>query len=97
MTSTIGNSQGDLYFQDGSGGNILDYDRVIRSAAHKYRPHLIPTSEAIQEEAAENVTKIGGMFKRNTHIDDEDESVPLRKTGTDYIYESNGGLSRPSG
>lgn len=79
----------------GSGGNLLDYDRVIRSAAHKYRPHMIPTSEAIQEEAAENVTRIGGMFKRNSAINDDDDA-PLRKTTTDYIYESNGGISRPS-
>lgn len=55
----------------GSGSNLLDYDRVIRSAAHKYR-HLVPTSEAIIEEAAENVTRVGGMFKRNQHIEDED-------------------------
>jgi len=56
---------------------------------------MIPTSEAIQEEAAENVTRIGGMFKRNSAINDDDDA-PLRKTTTDYIYESNGGISRPA-
>ncbi len=38
------------------------------------------------------------MFKRNAHIEDDDEDrIALRKTGTDYIYESNGGLTRPTG
>ncbi len=101
MTSTIGNSQGEFYYQDGinigSGTNILDYDRVIKSAAQKFR-HMVPNTEAImEEEGPENVTKVGGMFKRNSNIDDDDNNIdrlPLRKTATDYIYENIGGATK---
>lgn len=55
---------------------------------------MIPNTEAImEEEGPENQTRIGGMFKRNSNMNEEDENydkLPLRKTTTDYIYESNG-------
>jgi hypothetical protein len=55
---------------------------------------MMPNTEAIEEEAAENVTKVGGMFKRNANYDDDNnDRLPLRKTATDYIYESVGGVS----
>lgn len=76
MASTLVNSQGEFNFIDynaafnlGSGSNISDYDRVIKSAANKYR-HMIPSTEAIEEEAENFATK-GGMFKRNSNLDDE--------------------------
>lgn len=58
---------------------------------------MVPGTEAIMEEGEgpENGTKIGGMFKRNSNMEDEDDNydrgMPLRKTATDYIYESVGG------
>lgn len=76
MASTLVNSQGELNFIDynaafnlGSASNISDYDRVIKSAANKYR-HMIPSTEAIEEEA-ENVNNKGGMFRRNSHLEDD--------------------------
>ena len=66
-------------FHVGSGSNISDYDRIIRSAAQKYR-HMIPTSEAIEEEA-ENVTRVapnGGMFRRNENLGEEEDDFQQR-------------------
>jgi hypothetical protein len=96
MSSTIANSQGDLNFHEvniGSGSNISDYERVIKSAALKYR-HMIPNTEAIEEEEApENVTRTG-MFKRNANYDEEDNQERTKSKANDYIYESVGGVQR---
>ena len=38
---------------------------------------MAPNTEAIEEEPAENITRIGGMFKRNSNLqaDEEGEEV----------------------
>ena len=91
LASTIINSQNEFNYLDygsagnmvgynnvGSGSNISEYDhRALRSAAHKYR-HMIPSTEAIEEEA-ENITRHGpangnnGMFKRNSALNGDDD------------------------
>lgn len=82
FSSTLMNSQGELHLIDynaainvGSASNISEYERAIKSAAQKFR-HQLPGSDAIEEEA-ENITRVGGgnlqggMFKRNSHIDED--------------------------
>lgn len=72
---------------------------------------MVPSADAIMEEDFQgeinnnnngNMTsKVGGMFKRNNNLDNDDETnydrLPLRKTATDYIYESVGGGASKQG
>lgn len=81
------NSQNELNFIEYNAGaiagsltNMSEYERAIKSAAHKYR-HRIPGTDAIEEE--QEIVKIGGgasgVFKRNPNLD---EDVSLRRTPT---------------
>ena len=33
---------------------------------------MMPNTEAIEEEAAENITRVGGMFKRNSYYEEDE-------------------------
>lgn len=48
---------------------------------------MVPSAEAIMEEEGDNVIMArppgGGMFKRNSHIDDGDDTT-MRQTATNY-------------
>lgn len=61
---------------------------------------MVPSTEAIMEEEGpeNNASKVGGgMFKRNSNMEDDDDNhgrLPIRKTTTEYIYESVGANSK---
>ncbi len=53
---------------------------------------MMPSTEAIEEEAHENVTRVG-LFKRNS-INEEEQNqdrMYFKKNTNEYIYENIGG------
>lgn len=102
FSQTLVNSQQELRLNEGiiSGGN-LEFERVIRSAAHKYR-HMQPSRDAIQEEnenqAATPFQRINAQhsqlqslfFKRNQYqIDEEGEGLQnMSSSHIDYFPQT---------